>query len=200
MNVSFWDERYGADAFAYGREPNEFLRAEATRIPPGRVLCLAEGEGRNAVYLAQKGYDVTAVDFSLEGLRKAERLAKEVRVDIRTVQADLATYELERDTYSGIVSIFAHVAPKVRQQVHGSLAGALQRGGVFLLEAYTPTQVSRKTGGPRDPAWCMTLEGVKAEIGPLELVIGREVDREIHEGTFHTGLGSSVQLVATRVR
>ncbi len=88
---SFWDDRYKVEDYVYGREPNDFLRAEAHRIAPGRVLCLAEGEGRNAVFLAGLGHQVTAVDQSIEGLRKADRLAREHGVEITTVQADLAT-------------------------------------------------------------------------------------------------------------
>ncbi len=198
MSSQFWDDRYRADEYAYGREPNEFLRAEAHRIAPGRVLCLAEGEGRNAVFLAGLGHEVTAVDFSVEGLRKAERLARERHVKLATVQADLATYEPEVDAFTGIVAIFAHLPPSVRKHVHAWVPRALRPAGVYILEAYTPRQLAFGTGGPRDAAMLMTLAGLKEELAPLTIELGREVEREIHEGTFHGGPSATVQLVAAR--
>jgi SAM-dependent methyltransferase len=198
MSSQFWDERYRADEYAYGREPNEFLRAEAHRIAPGRVLCLAEGEGRNAVYLAGLGHEVTAVDFSVEGLRKAERLAREQQVEIATVHADLATYEPEGSAFTGVVAIWAHLPPSVRRHVHAWIPRALREGGVYILEAYTPQQLAFNTGGPRDAALLMTLVGLKEELSPLTIEIGREVEREVHEGGFHGGPSATVQLVAVR--
>lgn len=198
MSSQFWDERYRADAYAYGRDPNAFLREEAHRIAPGRVLCLAEGEGRNAVFLAGLGHQVTAVDFSVEGLRKAKLLAREENVEIETVQADLATYEPEMDAFTGVVAIFAHLSPPVRRHVHGWIPRALRSGGVYILEAYTPAQLAFNTGGPRDPALLMTLAGLKEELAPLTMDVGREVEREIHEGAFHGGPSATVQLVAVR--
>lgn len=198
MNTQFWDDRYRADEYAYGREPNEFLRTEAHRIAPGRVLCLAEGEGRNAVFLAGLGYEVSAVDFSAEGLRKAELLAREKHVEITTVQADLGTYEPEPEGFTGIVAIFAHLPSPVRKRVHAWIARALRPGGVFILEAYTPRQLAFNTGGPRNPDMLMTLEELKDELSPLTVEIGREVERQIEEGAFHAGTSATVQLVAVR--
>lgn len=198
MSSQFWDERYRGEAYAYGREPNTFLRDQAHRITRGRVLCLAEGEGRNAVFLAGLGHEVTAVDFSVEGLRKAERLAREQHVKLTTVQADLATYEPELDAFTGVVAIFAHLPPAVRKHVHGWVPRALRPGGVFVLEAYTPAQLAFNTGGPRDAAMLMTLEGLKEELAPLTIAVGREVEREIHEGAFHGGPSATVQIVAVR--
>jgi SAM-dependent methyltransferase len=200
MNSQFWDDRYRVDDYVYGREPNEFLRAEAHRIPRGRVLCLADGEGRNGVFLAGLGHDVTAVDFSAEGLRKAERLASERHVKLTTVEADLSTFEPETASLTGIVAIFAHLPPAVRQRVHAWVPTALQPGGVFLLEAYTPRQLAFGTGGPRDPALLMTLAALREELSPLTFEIGREVEREIHEGLFHGGPSATVQILAVRPR
>lgn len=198
MSSQFWDDRYRGDEYAYGREPNAFLRAEAHRIAPGRVLCLAEGEGRNAVFLAGLGHTVTAVDFSVEGLRKASRLAREHGVEITTVHADLATYEPEIDAFTGVVAIFAHLPADVRRHVHGWIPRALRPAGVYILEAYTPAQLAFGTGGPRDPALLMTLAGLKEELAPLTIEIGREVEREIYEGALHGGPSATVQLAAAR--
>jgi len=200
MNADFWNGRYGIEDFVYGRAPNDFLAAEAHRIAPGRVLCLAEGEGRNAAHLAALGHEVTAVDFSIEGLRKAERLAREQGVALATVEADLATYEPELEAFTGVVAIFAHLPLAVRRRVHGWVARALRPGGIFVLEAYTPAQLAYDTGGPRDAALLMTLAGLREELAPLEIVLGREVERDIHEGIFHGGRSATVQVVAQRAR
>lgn len=192
---SFWDDRYKVDEYVYGKEPNDLVRAEAHRIPRGPVLCLAEGEGRNAVFLAGLGHEVTMVDQSANGLAKAERLAKERGVAITTIQADLSTWT-PTETYSGVIAIFAHFPPDVRRRVHGFIHRALRPGGALILEAYTPAQLAFDTGGPKDAAMLMTLAGLREELTPLELEIGREVERDVHEGIFHGGRSATVQVVA----
>lgn len=198
MSATFWDERYGVDGYAYGREPNDFLRAEADRIPQGPVLCLVEGEGRNAVFLAKRGHAVTAVDFSAEGLRKTERLARELGVTVTTLQADLADFVPPTGGFAGIVAIWAHLPAEVRRRVHGWVPQALQPGGVYVLEAYTPDQLPLGTGGPKDVSLLMTLDALRSELAPLSIDIGREVRREIQEGPFHAGPSATVQVLARR--
>ena len=194
-----WDERYATDEYLYGTEANAFLTSVIDRIPPGRVLCLAEGEGRNAVHLATLGHDVLAVDRAAVGLEKARALARERGTEIATVVADLAHFPLESDAWDGIVSIFAHVEPDVRRALHAQVPGALRRGGVLLLEAYTPTQVERDTGGPPDTARLMTLDLLREELPGLVFELEREVERDVVEGRYHTGLASVVQVIARRV-
>lgn len=198
MDPKFWDERFGADDYAYGREPNDFVRDEAARIPAGPVLCLAEGEGRNAVFLAGLGHEVTTVDFSREGLKKTERLANDKGVKVTTILADLATWEPTPESFTGIVATFAHMPPPIRRRVHGFVARALRPGGVFLLEAYTPEQLKYGHGGPKAPELLMTLAGLREELAPLVLDVGRELVREIHEGPFHGGPSGVVQVAAHR--
>lgn len=196
--TNFWDERYGTDEYAYGVEPNDFLRAEAHRIPPGPVLCLAEGEGRNAVFLAGLGHQVTAVDLSIEGLRKAERLAQRHNVKIEIIQADLATFDLGLDRWSGIVEIFAHVPPPVRHRLHTQIPHALRAGGCLVLETYRPEQLALGTGGPKELSLLSTLTELREQLSPLELVVARDANREVHEGRFHDGPSATVQLVGIR--
>ncbi len=196
--LSEWDERYGAADFAYGKEPNEFLASVADRIPPGPVLCLAEGQGRNAVFLAQSGRVVTAVDRSAVGLMRAHELAKERGVTVKTVQADLAAYIIRPAAWSGIVAIFAHLPQPLRSRIYRSSAAGLAPGGVFILEAYTPAQIAHGTGGPKDAAMLPTLEELKADLSGLELEIARECERAVIEGKHHTGLSAVVQIVARK--
>jgi SAM-dependent methyltransferase len=197
-NMTDWDARYAEPGWAFGTEPNDFLREQAHRLPPGRVLCLAEGEGRNAVWLAQQGHAVTAVDLSRAGLDKAQRLARERGVAISTVHADLASYEIEPGAWQGVVSIFAHVPAAVRQRLHAAVCNGLAPGGVLLLEAYRPQQLGRGTGGPPDDERLLNLERLRPELGALEWLLARELDRDVVEGRCHTGAASVVELVARR--
>lgn len=147
-----WNERYDTEEFVYGREPNAFLAGVSAMMPPGDVLCLAEGEGRNAVFLARQGHRVLAVDASAVGLSKAARLAEEHGVRIETLTTDLADLVIEPGRWDAIVSIFCHVPPPVRRVLHRQAVAGLRPGGLFVLEAYTPAQLELRTGGPHGRA------------------------------------------------
>ncbi|WP_018936621.1 cyclopropane-fatty-acyl-phospholipid synthase family protein [Thioalkalivibrio sp. ALJ24] len=193
-----WDERYAGEEFAYGTEPNDFLREAVATLPPGDALCLGEGEGRNAVYLAEQGFDVMAVDSSLVGLHKAERLAVERGVEIRTEVADLADYRIEPDGWDLIVSIFCHVPPEIRRRVHADVVQGLRPGGTFILEAYTPAQLAHGTGGPPVEEMMMDLNALTDELDGLEFDYAHELERDVLEGVYHTGRGAVVQVVGRR--
>ncbi len=194
-----WDDRYGEPGFAYGTEPNDFLAASLQHLPPtGTVLCLADGEGRNSVFLAQQGYTVTAVDSSSVGLEKAMALATERGVTITTCMADLTDYQLPENTYDAIISIFCHLPPPVRRRLHGHIPSSLKKDGVFLLEGYTPRQLYHGTGGPPVKELLMEIVDLKKELQQLKIIHGTEVEREIYEGRLHTGLGAVVQLIAVK--
>ncbi len=193
-----WDQRYSDDDYFYGTAPNDFLAANAGRIPHGPVLCLAEGEGRNAVHLAGLGYRVTAVDSSAAGLRKAERLARERGVTLECVHADLADYDLGTARWAGIVSIFAHLPPPLRRQVHAAIPRALRPGGILLLEAYTPAQLDHGTGGPPVAELMMDAASLREELQGLVFEHLAEREREVVEGKGHRGTGAVVQAIARR--
>ena len=193
-----WDERYSEPGYAYGTEPNKFLASVAERIPRGRVLCLAEGEGRNAVYLAGLGYDVTAVDTSTVGLAKAEALASNLEVTIETVIADLADFEIEPVAWQGVVSIFCHLPPVVRAALHERCLRGLAPGGVFVLEGFTPRQLELGTGGPKSRELLMELEIIRQELPGLRFEIAREIEREVVEGKHHKGAAAVLQILAVK--
>jgi hypothetical protein len=198
MNGPDWEERYATAAYIYGTAPNDFVAAMADRIPPGPVLCLAEGEGPNAVFLAGRGHAVTAVDASANGLLKAQSLAAAREVSIRTQVVDLAQYTIEPAAWAGIVATWAHLPPALRRQVHARVVAGLFPGGVYLLEAYTPAQLQYGTGGPKDANLCMTLAALREELAGLEFEIGRECERDVVEGIGHTGRAAVVQVCARR--
>jgi 2-polyprenyl-3-methyl-5-hydroxy-6-metoxy-1,4-benzoquinol methylase len=197
-----WDERYGTSEFASGTEPNDWVRENAGRIQPGgRVLCLAAGEGRNAAFLAAKGHPVTAVDQSRVGMEKAARLARDAGVELTTVVADLAHHDLGRSAWAAITSVHAHMPVPVRQDLHRRVVEALAPGGLYILEAYTERQLDMPgRGGPplTQREMFMSLAGLREELAGLEFVVGREVDREVSEGRYHTGESAVVQVLARK--
>lgn len=193
-----WDERYTEPGYAYGTDPNEFLVSVVERIPPGPVLCLAEGEGRNAVYLASRGYAVSAVDGSAVGLEKARALAKERGVSIETLCSDLADFAISPNHWAGIVSIWCHLPKALRERVHRAAAAGLRSGGVIVLEAYTPAQLALGTGGPKTAELLCTRDDLQREFEGLEWLVARETEREVHEGKYHVGRSAVVQLVGRK--
>lgn len=197
-----WNQRYSEPGFAYGTEPNDFLAANAERYlsPKGEILCLAEGEGRNAVFLARLGFRVTGVDGSAVGLEKARKLAEQHGVGIETVVADLGDFDLGVEHWDGIVSIWCHTPEILRARLHRAVVAALRPGGVLLLESYTPKQLEYKTGGPPTAELMMTLAAVRVELAGLDFLDAEEKLREVHEGTYHDGMSAVLQVIARKPR
>ena len=198
--MNFWDERYDNATFYYGTAPNDFLRDHVGDLPAGgRVLCLAEGEGRNAVFLAQEGFAVTAVDQSPVGLEKLRRMAHQENVHVETVVAVLAEFPIVPRSWDAIVAIWCHLPQSLRAQVHSACVSGLASGGVFLLEAYTPRQLEFGTGGPQSVDMLMTEVALRKELLGLNLQILTETEREVHEGQGHNGHSAVVQVLARKL-
>jgi SAM-dependent methyltransferase len=195
---NLWDDRYSQKEYVYGKEPNDFLVEATPFIPKGRVLCLAEGQGRNAVYLASQGYAVTGVDASAVGLAKAQQLAVDRGVKIETIVADLSDFKIQPDAWDAIVSIFCHLPPHLRADIHRQSVAGLRSGGVLILEAYTPRQLEFKTGGPPNADLMMSAAILTQELQGLEFKQLREIDRDIYEGEYHHGIGAVVQAIAIK--
>ncbi len=194
-----WDERYAAPEYFYGTEPNGFLRGRAASIARGgRVLCLGEGEGRNAAFLAGLGLDVVALDQSAQGLKKALALAASRGVSITTVQADLSRHAIEPGAWDSIVSIWCHLPSDLRARVHAQVVAGLKPGGMYLLEAYRPEQLRFGTGGPKEVDLLPTLAQLRAELAGLAFEHGVEIERDVQEGRGHSGRSAVVQVVARR--
>ena len=192
-----WNERYTSDDFAYGTEPNSFLASNA-KVLIGPVLSLAEGEGRNAVFLASLGLDVLAIDGSEVGLAKARALAASRGLAIQTEVADLTTYEPPESSFGSVVSISAHLPSFIRKRLHRLVERCLKPGGIMLLEAYTKAQLARNTGGQKDPDLLMACKEIETEFPHCDLILSQEIEREVVEGKFHTGLASVVQFIARK--
>jgi SAM-dependent methyltransferase len=195
-----WDERYSIDDYLFGTEPAAFVSAHAHLLEPGhKALAIADGEGRNSVYLAQRGVDVIAMDASPVGVAKAERLAAErgVTVDFRI--ADIMAWDWTPDAHDAVVAIFIQfLTPDQRAVVFAGMQRTLRPGGRLLLHGYRPEQVALGTGGPSNPAHMYTEELLLEAFGSMEIDRLESYDATIEEGIGHFGESALIDLVATK--
>jgi SAM-dependent methyltransferase len=195
-----WNERYNRPDYVYGKDPNTFLVQAAKYIKPaGSILSLGEGEGRNAVFLAGLGHNVTAVDNSIIGLQKTQKLADEKHVKIKTIEADLETYQFMPDAWDAIVSIFCHLPSIIRSQIHRNIIESLKKGGIFILESYSKQQLNYTSGGPKTDDMLLDLKTTLAELEGLDFISSKEIVREITEGEFHSGDGAVIQIIGRKI-
>lgn len=195
---SMWNKRYAESELAYGDLPNDWVRETAPRLPAGPVLCIAEGQGRNALFLAERGHSVSAMDASSEGMAVAARLAEQRGLALQTSVEDLALADLGSERWAVIVSVFAHLPPPLRRDVHRRVVQALAPGGMLVLEAYTPQQIGRGTGGPPNEAMMMQADVLTQELKGLEFLVLEEREREVNEGVYHRGLSHVVRVLARK--
>jgi hypothetical protein len=196
----FWDERYQGEGYLYGTAPNDFLRSRAPALPPNsKVLCLAEGEGRNAVYLAQMGFEVTSIDISPVAIQKGKAFAEAKGVSVDWCCADLDSHPIGEAKWDAIVAIYMHLPPSLRQKVFLQIPKALTSNGYFIGEFYRKEQLLLNSGGPKDAEmlYCPTL--LKQELNPLVCEHHLVLNREVIEGSGHNGMAAVVQVVARKV-
>ncbi|RUO23674.1 SAM-dependent methyltransferase [Aliidiomarina iranensis] len=196
-----WDERYSREDYAYGTEPNDFLKQAVAKIdiqPGSRVLCLAEGEGRNAVFLAESGFIPLAVDYSNVALEKANRLAAARKVIIETRKIDLTKEDLPDEQFDLIVMIFCHLPSAPSIKLYEQIKKHLKSNGWLLLEGYTEAQLARNTGGPKDADLMFSSKELNDHFAEFNIVRSQELVRPIIEGTFHTGEGAVCQFIAQK--
>lgn len=197
MTNDFWDTRFSEPGFAYGTEPNAFLVSQRKYLRAGiKALAVADGEGRNGVWLAQQGVDVLSVDASAVGLRKARELAATRGVAIRTELADLTTWKWPEQEFDLVAAIFIHFMPEFRARMHASMLRALKPGGILIIEAFTPKQLEYKTGGPPVQEMLYTAEMLREDFKSGEILLLEETLTELSEGHYHRGRAAVVRLVA----
>ncbi len=193
-----WNERYRDPRYLFGERPNDFLvEAEIMLGRGSRLLVIGDGEGRNGVWLAQQGHQVTTVDLSEVGVAKSRALAQARGVELDAHVANLTDFldqPASAGPWDGVVSIFCHLPPEVRSQISPELATRLAPRGLLILEAYTPAQIGLGSGGPSDESVLLTRDRVEHDWGSLQLDI-RLVERRIFEGPGHQGLSSVIQVL-----
>lgn len=196
----FWDGRYGDEGYLFGEQPNAFLARQADRLRPGQtVLAVADGEGRNGVWLARQGLTVTTTDLSSRALAKARALAERHGVSIDARLADLETWDWPTEAFDVVVGVFIQFAPPhQRDRLFGQMKQALKPGGLLLLEGYRPEQLAYGTGGPGQVEILYTEPLLRAAFGDLEEISLLSYDAEIAEGSGHVGRSALIDLVARK--
>ena len=195
-----WNERYAGPDYVFGESPNEFVRAAAGHLAVGQsVLCVADGEGRNSVWLAERGLRVTAFDFAPNAVEKARRLARQRNVHVDHRVGDIETWAFAPGEYDALVVIFIQfLAPEERDDAFARMQSAVKPGGLFLLEGYRPEQLQYGTGGPGAIENLYTREWVEHTFRGWETLALREYDAVLQEGTRHTGMSALIDLVARK--
>lgn len=200
---SFWDERYNSEEFAYGENPNVFLTETLPQFNPGKALFAAEGEGRNAVFAAGLGWDVSAFDLSEFGKTKAEKLAKKNQVSIDYTVGDIQTLAYNANSFDALVMIYAHFPASIKSSCHQQLISYLKPGGIIIFEAFSKNHINYNTtnpkvGGPKDIDQLYSIEEIKKDFQGFEIIELIETEVELSEGSFHIGLGSVIRFVGRK--
>jgi cyclopropane fatty-acyl-phospholipid synthase-like methyltransferase len=198
--ADWWEGRFAAPDYLFGREPNAFLKAHAPLLSPGQTaLAVADGEGRNGVWLAEQGLDVLAIDFSATALAKARALAKERGVRLRTELADLTKWDWPAAAFDAVVAIFVQIVPPAeRLTFFNHLKQALKPGGLLLMQGYRPEQLAYATGGPPEAERMYTRQILEEAFGDMSELQIYEHDTAIREGTAHVGMSALIDLVARK--
>ena len=200
MSSAFWDERYATEDYIFGTAPNRFLESQAARIKPGvQALSIADGEGRNGVWLAEQGAKVHAVDVSPVALEKARKLAAARGVTLEIEQADILDWAWPEAAYDLVAAIFIQFAPPPeRDRITAGIRRCLKPGGLLVLQGYTPKQVEFGTGGPPHAANMYTVELLRDWFGDWEILHLAEHESVIREGSHHHGMSALIDLVARK--
>lgn len=195
-----WNERFSAPGYLFGTAPNRFLATQKDRLVRGqRALAIADGEGRNGVWLAQQGLAVTSIDFSPVALAKARALAKQAGVEIETIEADIGAWPWPEAAYDVVVGIFFQFAPPpVRAKVFEGMQRALKPGGLLILEGYRPKQLEYGTGGPPQAENMYTRALLETTFARMDILHLAEYDAEVAEGAGHKGMSALIDLVARK--
>jgi SAM-dependent methyltransferase len=196
----FWDERYGQAEYVYGTHPNDFFKEQLDAMPStGKLLLLAEGEGRNAVYAAGRGWQVTAVDFSEKGREKALALAASRGLQLDYHVGDVAQFDFEKwGPFDAIGLIYSHFPPTVRAVVFPKCLSSLAPGGRIVLELFTPAQLGFSSGGPKDLGLLYSAAQARADFAEAGSLHVEELEIELDEGPHHRGPAAVVRAVAVR--
>ena len=195
-----WNQRFAREDYIFGREPNAYLKAQAGRLAPGgRVLCVADGEGRNSVWLAAQGHRVDAFDIAEAGVAKARALAAAAGQSVNFSVADCDTWPWPVAAYDAVVAIFVQFAdPPMRERLFAHMVRALVPGGLLVLQGYTPEQLGYRTGGPPQVSHLYTPQDLRTAFASLEILDLQAYEADLTEGTQHSGRSALVGLVARK--
>lgn len=199
-----WNERYSSDEFAYGIEPNNYLKEQLEKLNPGTIFFPAEGEGRNAVFAAKLGWKVSAFDISEEGKNKALQLAQNNDVKIDYQVGELETLDFHTEQFDVIALIYAHFPADIKSSLHKVLDQYLRKGGLIIFEAFSKNHLeyvlkNEKVGGPKDIGSLFSIDEIKADFPNYEVIELEEKEIELNEGLFHNGTGSVIRFTGRKL-
>lgn len=201
--TQFWEKRYGAPEYAYGKEPNVFFKENLDKLNPGNILLPADGEGRNGVYAATQGWDVISTDLSQSGKEKTIQLAKDFNVSIDYEVGDILEMDFPENSFDAIALIYAHFTGHKVLEIHQKLVNLLKPGGVVIFEAYSEKNFEYKkadpnVGGPMDIDMLFSKEKIKRDFKDFQIIQLKELDVQLSEGSFHNGIGNVVRFVGRK--
>lgn len=193
-----WDERYATEEYIYGTEPNSWFADKLKILKAGKLLLPAEGEGRNAVWAAHRGWQVTAFDQSMEARLKAERLAAERNVSIQYLTGDLRSFIGEPESFDAIALIYVHMPPNYRNEVHATMIRLLKPGGTLILEAFTKAQLPNKSGGPKNIELLYDPAELKGDFRTMKILEYYHAKVHLQEGILHQGIAEVIRMTARK--
>ncbi len=196
-----WNRRFVGDDYIFGREPNDYLRSQVALLQPaGNVLCVADGEGRNSVWLARQGFVVDAFDIAEQGVAKARKLAAEAGVMVDLSVADCDRWPWPEGKYDAVAAIFVQFAdPDMRERLFAHMAHALKPGGLLLLQGYTPMQLDYKTGGPPILSHLYTEDLLRTSFPSLDIIELRTYEDDLTEGSQHLGRSALIGMLGRKL-
>lgn len=198
MERDFWNNRYSEQEYAYGEDPNDFFKKEIDSLSLGKLLLPGEGEGRNAVYAAKKGWDVTALDFSISGKAKAMNLANKNSVNFEYIISNIEDFDLQENCFDLIALIFVHFPSISREKLHRLFARSLKKNGVIIVEAFSKKQINNSSGGPKDVLSLYCLEDFLKDFSDLYIEYLSEHKIQLSEGPYHKGFADVIRFKAVR--
>ena len=201
--TSRWNERYSKEVFAYGEEPNNYLRDQLMKLPVGTILFPAEGEGRNAVFAAKLGWNVVAFDISNDGKNKAMKLAEKNNVTIDYKVGELEKLNFEREQFDAIALIYAHFPANIKSIYHKKFDGYLKKNGTVIFESFSKKHIdyvteNEKVGGPKDIESLFSVDEIKSDFPNYTIIELVEQEIELNEGLYHNGIGSVIRFVGQK--
>jgi 2-polyprenyl-3-methyl-5-hydroxy-6-metoxy-1,4-benzoquinol methylase len=201
--TSKWDDRYRDKEFAYGEQPNEFLKEQLERLSPAKILFPAEGEGRNAVFAAQLGWSVSAYDISTEGQKKALQLAQKNNVSIDYKIGELESLNYHDEQFDAIALIYAHFPAAIKSAIHRALDKYLRKGGTIIFEAFSKSHIdyitkNENVGGPRDIESLFSVEEIKSDFINYNIIELKETEIFLNEGMYHNGQASVIRFLGRK--
>jgi SAM-dependent methyltransferase len=196
---AMWEKRYSGNEYAYESTPNRYFRDKLNTLPAGKVLLICEGEGRNAVYAAFRGWRSVAMDYSEKGKLKAMKLAEMKGVPLEYHVSPVESFEFPSEDFDAVGLIFAHFEPILRTYVHAQVRKALKKGGKLIFEAFSKEQAGRDSGGPVDINTLYAIEDLRNDFAGFTFMECNEMETLLNEGLFHIGMANVIRIFATKL-